>query len=160
MSLGAGLREIETLYRKRFDAFLLSMTALLGDGETALDVVQDGFAHALRCRKSFRGDGNLEAWLWRIVLNAGRDRLRAQRRETSALQPDPKAGAVDHADGNVRAIVLALPERQRIAVFLRYYADLSYTQIAEALGVSPGTVAASLHAAHSALRERLEEVVR
>ena len=43
-------------------------------------------------------------------------------------------------------------------VFLRYYADLSYDQIAEALGVRPGTVAASLNAAHATLRRNLEEV--
>jgi RNA polymerase sigma factor (sigma-70 family) len=51
-----------------------------------------------------------------------------------------------------------LPERQRLAVFLRYYADLDYTAIGEALGISAGTVAATLNAAHAALRGRLEEV--
>jgi RNA polymerase sigma factor (sigma-70 family) len=51
-----------------------------------------------------------------------------------------------------------LPERQRLALFLRYFADLSYDGIAEAVDVSPGTVAATLNAAHRALRRRLEEV--
>lgn len=60
----------------------------------------------------------------------------------------------------LRAAILALPERQRTAVFLRYYADLSYAQIADVLGVKPGTVAASLHAAHRSLRRDLEEVAR
>ena len=53
--------------------------------------------------------------------------------------------------------MLALPERQRLAVFLRYYADLSYEEIADALVVRPGTVAASLHAALASLRSDLEE---
>jgi RNA polymerase sigma factor (sigma-70 family) len=51
-----------------------------------------------------------------------------------------------------------LPERQRTAVFLRYYADLDYSAIGQALGISIGTVAATLNAAHAALRGQLEEV--
>jgi RNA polymerase sigma factor (sigma-70 family) len=53
--------------------------------------------------------------------------------------------------------VAHLPERQRLALFLRYFADLPYDRIAEVLEVSPGTVAASLNAAHRTLREQLEE---
>jgi RNA polymerase sigma factor (sigma-70 family) len=49
-----------------------------------------------------------------------------------------------------------LPERQRLVLFLRYYADLSYTQIGAALGLRTGTVSATLAAAHRTLRARLE----
>jgi RNA polymerase sigma-70 factor (ECF subfamily) len=158
---GAQPDEIEALYRKRFRAFLLSATALLGDGESALDAVQEGFALAVRRRRTFRGDGNLEAWLWRIVINVARDHRRAQGRETSHLRLEPSVGATFESNHDeVRASLLALPERQRLAVFLRYYADLSYDGIAEALGVAPGTVAASLNAARNALRQRLQEVAR
>jgi RNA polymerase sigma-70 factor, ECF subfamily len=59
----------------------------------------------------------------------------------------------------IRRQLRALPERQRLAVFLRYYADLSYDEIAEVLEVRPGTVAASLNAAHRTLRSELAEVV-
>jgi RNA polymerase sigma factor (sigma-70 family) len=155
---GASSAEIEAIYRGRFRAFLFSVTALLGDGEAAIDVVQDGFALALRRRASFRGEGSLEAWLWRVVLNVARDRRRARRRHDPFMveaTTDPSEPSDD-----VRASLLALPERQRLAVFLRYYADLSYREIAEALGVSAGTVAASLNAAHAALRRNLEEVAR
>jgi RNA polymerase sigma factor (sigma-70 family) len=151
---GATSAEIEAIYRKRSRAFLFSVTALLGDGEEALDVVQDGFALALRRRESYRREGNLEAWLWRIVLNVARDRRRSGRR-LAALPPVDTTEDAREADDDVRASLFALPERQRLAVFLRYYADLSYEQIAEALGVSPGTVAASLNAAHQALRRDL-----
>jgi RNA polymerase sigma factor (sigma-70 family) len=51
-----------------------------------------------------------------------------------------------------------LPERQRLVVFLRYFADLSYQEIATVVGVRVGTVSATLHAAHDALRAELEEV--
>ena len=55
----------------------------------------------------------------------------------------------------MRAALAALPERQRLALFLRYYADLDYAGIAEALGVSRGTVSATLHAAHSNLKSEV-----
>lgn len=55
----------------------------------------------------------------------------------------------------LRARVAALPERQRLAVFLRYYADLDYAGIAAALEVDVGTVSATLNQAHRNLRARL-----
>jgi RNA polymerase sigma factor (sigma-70 family) len=152
--------EIEALYRKRFRAFLLSATAVLGDGEAALDVVQDAFALALRRRDSFRGDGKLEDWLWKIVLNAARDRQRARHRELRPLPLAPAMEAASEPNEEVRAFLFALPERQRMAVFLRYYADMSYAQIAEVLGIRPGTVAAALNTAHGALRHQLQEAAR
>ena len=60
----------------------------------------------------------------------------------------------------VRAWITALPERQRLAVYLRYYADLDYRSIAEALGIEVGTVSATLSAAHENLRKSMEEVPR
>jgi RNA polymerase sigma factor (sigma-70 family) len=157
---GAASAEIEAIYRERFRAFLFSVTAFLGDGEAALDVVQDGFALALRRRDSYRREGSLEAWLWRIVLNTARDRFRSRRREAVLPHLDTTEDT-RQPDEHVRRSLLALPERQKLAVFLRYYADLSYEQIAETLGVSAGTVAASLNAAHATLRRDLaEEVVK
>ena len=157
---GATPREIEAIYRRRFRAFLLSVTALLGDGEAALDVVQDGFALALHRRRSFRGEGTLEGWLWRIVLNLARDERRARRQRRAHHRPTADTAEAGDAPADLRSLLLALPERQRLAVFLRYYADLSYAEIAEALGIKPGTVAASLHSAHATLRHDLEEVRR
>lgn len=156
---GATSAEIEAIYRERFRAFLFTVTALLRDGDAALDAVQEGFSVALDRRRSFRREGNLEAWLWRIVLNVARDRLRSLRRE-SASEESTASSEMGSSDDDVRASLLSLPERQRLAVFLRYYADLSYEQIADALGVRVGIVAASLHTAHASLRQRLEEVVR
>jgi len=58
----------------------------------------------------------------------------------------------------VRRWIAMLPERQRLVVFLRYYADLDYRGIAAALGVEVGTISATLSAAHTALRARLKGV--
>ena len=154
---GATQAEIESLYENRFRAFLLTVTAMLRDGEAALDVVQEAFARALRGRRAFRREGNLESWVWQIVLNLARDYGRRRDPPLSRLE------SVDHraeADDELRELVMSLPERQRLSVFLRYYADLSYDQIALALSVTPGTVAASLNAAHKTLRRQIEEVAR
>ena len=159
MQQGAASDAIEVVYRARFRAFLLSVTALLRDGEAALDVVQEGFAIALDRRRSFRGEGGLEAWLWRIVLNLAYDRQRLSKRASSAPEWETSDHGSSGTDDRLQAALLGLPERQRLAIFLRYYADLSYAQIAEALAIRPGTVAASLHAAREALRRELRQEV-
>ena len=152
--------DLESLYRERFPVFVRCATAVLQDGEAGLDVVQEAFAVALRRRKTFRGDGSLEAWVWQIVLNAARDRLRARRRESRPLAVHSTPATASESDDDLHAYLVALPERQRLAVFLRYYADLSYTQIADVIGVTPGTVAASLNTAHGALRRQFQEVAK
>jgi len=152
---GARLDELEGLYRSRFDIFTRVAASVTGDSERARDAVQEAFATALRKRRSFRGEGPLEAWVWRIVLNAARMDV---RRSISAIGEDePAANGHPERDAELRMALARLPERQRTAVFLRYYADLDYAAIGEALGIRTGTVAATLNAAHTALRSRLEE---
>jgi RNA polymerase sigma-70 factor, ECF subfamily len=154
------LSEIENLYRTRFPAFLRTATAILGDAESARDAVQDAFATAVRRREDFRGQGSLEGWLWRILVNTARSGRRG-RRDVSSLVPGAAASNGTHPDpesGAIRTLIAALPERQRLVVFLRYFADLDHAGIADALAIQPGTVAATLNAAHGALRRRLEEV--
>ena len=157
---GAEPEAIEAIYRERFPAFLRTAAAIVGDAEGARDAVQEAFARALRSRESYRGEGNLEAWLWRIVVNEARTGQRGARGVASgaAFEPSWSGGHGDPNDAAVRLSLAELPERQRLAVFLRYYADLEYEAIAEALEIRAGTVAATLNAAHAALRTRLEEV--
>jgi len=154
--------EIESLYRARYRQFLRVATAIVGDEAAAHDAVQEGFALALKERRSFRGEGPLEGWVWRVVFNAAlaARRARVARREApdSVEELASRNGHVDEV--GVRAWVAALPERQRLAVYLRYYADLDYRAIASALDVEVGTVSATLSAAHRALRRSLEEVER
>ena len=154
---GASLEEIEALYASRFDVFARVAVSVTGNAERGRDVVQDAFATAVSKRRSFRGAGPLEAWVWRIVLNCARSEA---RRPTLAVDYEESAAANGHPerDADLRVALAALPERQRLAVFLRYYADLDYAAIGEALGIRTGTVAATLNAAHAALRGRLEEV--
>jgi RNA polymerase sigma-70 factor (ECF subfamily) len=154
--------EIEAVYRRRYRQFLRVATAILGDEASGHDAVQEGFAQALRAQASFRSEGSVEAWVWRMVVNAAL----ASRRGRIPRGEGAEAGEVASANGHladetrVRAWVAALPERQRLAVFLRYYADLDYRSIADALEIEVGTVSASLSSAHRALRRSLEEVRR
>jgi RNA polymerase sigma-70 factor (ECF subfamily) len=124
-----------------------------GEREAALEAVQEGFADALRRSATWQGRGPLEGWVWRCVVNRAR---KARPRLGPDAPIDQDVGPAH--DGELRARVAALPERQRLVVFLRYFADLEYREIAAALGVEVGTVSATLHAAHASLRTALEEV--
>lgn len=157
--------ELEITYRLRYRRFLRVATAILGDEATAHDAVQEGFAQALRQQESFRATGPLEAWVWQIVVNAALAARRSRVARNAAVNASDATGvggSNGHApdESGVRAWVAALPERQRLVVYLRYYADLDYRSIAEALGVEIGTVSATLSSAHQALRRSVEEVER
>jgi RNA polymerase sigma-70 factor, ECF subfamily len=156
------LAQIESLYRERFADFVAVAASIVGERESAREAVQDAFASIVRSRRDFRGDGPLEAWVWRAVINAARKKRRSYARDAHARARAPavNGAAPDREEGaGIAALVAALPERQRLVLFLRYYADLDYLRIAQILGVRTGTVSASLHAAHENLREALNEVV-
>jgi RNA polymerase sigma-70 factor (ECF subfamily) len=150
------LDEIEEIYRRRFPYFVQVARAIVGDRERAVEAVQDGFANAIRNRSRFRGEGPLEAWVWRAVVNAARQ---ATRRPLVEVGHEVDAGyELPPALLEASPLVARLPERQRLVVFLRYYAGLDYRAIAQVLAVEVGTVSASLSAAHRTIRKALEEV--
>jgi DNA-directed RNA polymerase specialized sigma24 family protein len=143
--------ELEALYRSRVPEFRRVAAAIAGDRELGSDAVQEAFAKALRKRRSHRGSGTLEAWVWRIVVNAARD---ARRRRPAPAEPRSAS-----SNGHAPTLPLELlTERQREIVFLHYYADLDYASIADALEISPGTVGATLTTARRTLRRAYEEV--
>jgi RNA polymerase sigma-70 factor (ECF subfamily) len=144
---------IEAVYRADFARFARFARAVTGDRESALEAVQEGFADALRKADRWRGSGTLEAWIWSCVLN----RARKARARTVPDAPRDMTGQHE-TDPDLRARLAQLPERQRLVVFLRYFADLEYAEIAQTLGVQVGTVSATLHAAHTALRSQFEEL--
>jgi RNA polymerase sigma-70 factor (ECF subfamily) len=148
---------IERVYRLRYVGFRNALATVTGSDESARDAVQEGFARALAKRGQFRG-GSLEAWIWRIALRCALD----ERRSPQRLTYDQLLDAIDPGlvqpdrDPDLAEAIRALPPRQRLIVFLRYFADLGYTEIAEACEVSKGTVAAALAHARAALLDALE----
>jgi RNA polymerase sigma-70 factor, ECF subfamily len=153
----ARLAQLEELYRGEYRRFLRVALAVLRDEERAVDAVQEAFATAVQKRGKFREDGPLEAWVWRMVVNAA---LKERARPRPAELPELELPTPGEADPRVAEAITRLPDRQRLALFLRYYADLDYGSIATALEVAPGTVAATLNAAHTSLRRLLQEVRR
>ena len=160
---GATVEALEELYRAGLPRFVRAAAAIVGDEGAGRDAVQEAFAQAVRKRTSFKFEAPLEAWVWRIVIN---EALASRRRRASELEWEaesvtaPSTNHVPKQDATVRAWVASLPERQRLAIFLRYFADLDYRSIATALEVEVGTVSATLATAHSALRRSYEEAVR
>jgi RNA polymerase sigma-70 factor, ECF subfamily len=129
------------------------LASVTGSVESARDVVQEAFAQALRDQKGFRGTGSLEGWVWRIAF-----RIAIGSKGSRELSVDeiPEVAFVDEStDPTLAAAVRELPRQRRLAIFLRYFADLSYAQIGEVLGVAEGTVAATLSQAHEQLAVEL-----
>jgi RNA polymerase sigma-70 factor, ECF subfamily len=156
--MGLRRREIADLYERRYVGFRNALAMVTGDYDSATDAVQEAFAEALRHRRSFRREGAPEAWIWSIALRiALREQVR-QKRETARMDgpaqirmdlPEPVA------DPLVAQALRALPKRQRLIIFLFYFADLSYEQIAEICAVTTGTVAATLAQGRDAVRAAL-----
>jgi RNA polymerase sigma factor (sigma-70 family) len=154
---------IERIYGERYAFFCRLATAVTGSVEAAHDAVQDGFARALAHCDDFRGEGSLEGWLWRIVLRRALD---ARQRSTPAPLPNDDVGATalwwapelphPERDPELDLALRSLPQRQRLIVFLRYFADLSHAEIAEVSGIAPGTVSATLNQARATLARRLD----
>jgi RNA polymerase sigma-70 factor, ECF subfamily len=154
--VGAEREEIERIYRRRYVEFRNGVLTVTGSLEAARDAVQEGFAQALRDRAQFRGDGALDAWIWRIVFRCALNARRNGHELTldEAIVDTPLVPG--ERDPRLAEALHALPRRRRLVVFLRYFADLSYTEIAAICGVSEGTVAATLAQAHAQLSAALE----
>jgi RNA polymerase sigma-70 factor (ECF subfamily) len=149
-------RAIEELYRRRYGQFHSVLSTVAGSFEAGHDAVQEAFARALAKRADFRGEGSLEGWVWRIALRTATE-LRMGR-ETPSLNGSVDATLVEPSrDTEMAEALAALSPRRRLIVFLRYFADLSYAQIAEACAVSEGTVGATLAQAREELLEALGE---
>jgi RNA polymerase sigma-70 factor, ECF subfamily len=144
---------LEELYREHYVSFRNGLAPVVGSYEEARDVVQEAFARALRSRGDFRGDGSLQAWVWRIALRVALEkRRRGHEAAFDVLEPQL---VESERDPELAAALRRLPPRKRLVVFLRYFADLSYAEIAEIGGISEGTVAATLSQARAALLEQL-----
>ena len=170
----AGERQaLDELFRRyRQPAYRVAFR-LLGHEADALDAVQEGFIKALTHLNGFQGKSSFKTWLLRVVSNASLDLGRQRgRREAQSLDvlarsdregqepltlEDPALGL--HRGDMRQALDFALallPPAQRQTFVLHAEAELSYREVAEALGISIGTVMSRLYYARQKLRAHLE----
>jgi RNA polymerase sigma factor (sigma-70 family) len=137
MSMGRLDSDLEELYRRRQGAFQVMLASVAGSVEGARDVVQEAFARALQKQDGFRGEGSLEAWVWRIAFRVA---VGSTGSHELAVEEVPEVAFVDESgDPTLAAAMRALPPQRRMAIFLRYFADLSYAEIGPAAMLSRAT---------------------
>lgn len=176
----AGDRQaFRVLVEREGPAVVAACARVLGDRAEAEDIAQEAFVIAYRSLATWRAEGAFGAWLSRIAMRLAVRRL-AQRRQVTWLDPlaaeaDPagtdryrsvsRSDAVDPAhtllrserDAALRGAVAALDEPYREVVALRFFAERSLAEIAEATDRPLGTVKTHLHRGLARLRRALEE---
>lgn len=133
--------------------------ALTRDAETADDLVQDTLVRALRSEHLFHG-GDVKAWMFTILTNLNRNRLRslARRPSTSSLADDDAADLAGPEAGgrDIERALALLAEEQRHALLLVVLEGLSYREVAEVQGVPIGTVMSRLARARAQVKAYLD----
>ena len=133
--------------------------ALTRDAETADDLVQDTLVRALRSEHLFHG-GDIRSWLYTILTNLNRNRLRSLSRRPSIASieendvldaPGPEGGARD-----IERALASLVDDQRVALLLVVLEGLSYREVAEVQGVPIGTVMSRLSRARAQIKAYLD----
>jgi len=160
------LTGVEVVFRSEYRRLVGLARLLVDDPGQAEEVVQDAFVALHRSWTRLRDPGAAPAWLRQAVVNGSRGTLRKRataRKHLKVVEPSlasgPDEGAVladEHAV--VAAALRDLPDRQRACLALRYYDDLSEAQIAEALGISTGSVKTHVHRGMAALTAALEDL--
>jgi RNA polymerase sigma-70 factor (sigma-E family) len=153
---------IRQVYAGCYRRLVVQLYAVVGDIGEAQEIVQEAFVRALLAPRRFAELDSPEAWLRRVALNVARSRHR-RRRILARLLPR-LAAPVDTerliADTSAEHVSLmralrVLPEGQRHAIALHYLADLPVTEVADALGVTEGTVKSRLSRGRAALADLL-----
>jgi len=146
----------EAFYDEHFDAVRRGLSAAFRDSLLAEEAAQEAFTRAYmhwrRVSQMDRPDG----WVYVVAVRV------ATRRRPSLAGRDPRASEADIAEDVVtqemlRTAIDRLPARQRLAIVLRFLADLPVDDVAEAMGCAPGTVKSTLHAALARLHIDLND---
>lgn len=135
---------------------------LLGDPDEAEDIAQETFLRAYRALKGFDAKRPLRPWLLRIASNLAHNRHRSIGRYHNALtrfaqqNPDEIKSTILEPEDGGQALWQAVRQMDRPfqeAIYLRYFLEMSESEMVEALGVPPGTVKSRLYRGLSKLRE-------
>jgi RNA polymerase sigma-70 factor (ECF subfamily) len=173
----AGFNYLATKYHRPMIHFLYRM---VGNQAVAEELAQEVFLRVYRARSSYRAEARFTTWLYRIATNLAVNHARDTRHERNAQtvyldQPDPETGTTpDVADDDptaeqqlmrdermaaIRLHVIALPERQRMAVLMHKYQGMDYRQIGEVLKLSESATKSLLFRAYQTLRDKLKDFV-
>jgi len=164
---GVGRQEpaaVRTLVARKLPRLLALATRMLGDRMEAEDVAQEAFMRIWKQAPRWReGEARFDTWLHRVALNLCYDRLRAHREEPADELPDAAdpAAAPDaqleaqSREARVRAALAALPSRQREALVLNYYQELSNIEAAALMGITVDALESLLARARRNLRAQL-----
>ena len=142
----------------------------VGNHEDASDLSQDVFLRAYRGLAQFRGGSSLSTWLYRIGVNLCLNRVSRKTSPTEAIderqhadtRTEPVSDRVlrEERGAQVRRAIAALPPKQRTALVLRMYHELSHEEIATILGSSVGAVKANFFHALGNLRKQLGDKLK
>ena len=137
-----------------------------GNHEDAADWSQDVFVRIFKALPRFKGDAALSTWMYRVCVNACLNRVSARRVSGESLDAASRVAAPDQSPFDqvlqieraaaVRAAVETLPPKQRAAIVLRVYHQLSHEEIAEILESSVGAVKANFFHALTRLKRALQ----
>jgi RNA polymerase sigma-70 factor (ECF subfamily) len=173
----AGFDYLIQKYRKPIVNFMYRM---VHNQAVAEELAQEVFLRVYRSRETYRAEARFSTWLYRIATNLGVNHARDTRYERTAStvyldEPDAETGSTpDVADSTpgvesrllreerlhaIRERVMALPERQRMAVLMHKYEGMDYKQIGEVLKLSESATKSLLFRAYQTLRERLKEFI-
>jgi RNA polymerase sigma-70 factor, ECF subfamily len=151
---------LDRLLRVHHDRVFAVCRRLAGNDADAADATQEALLAIVRGLPRFDGRSSFRTWTYRVAVNAALDELRRRKRRPVAGLPDldrvdrpTNAFTPDNvADRMLLDNALAeLPEEYRAAVVLRDVADLDYAEIAEVLGIPPGTVRSRIARGRQAL---------
>jgi RNA polymerase sigma-70 factor (sigma-E family) len=152
--------DLEDLYVRHMPGAVRVAALITGDADMAQDIAQDAFLRSVGRFRHLRQPEAFDAYLRRAVVNACTSHFRRRTVEAAYLRGQARgAASVDEPNhgrrDELRTALSALPARQRAAVVLRYYADLSEQQAGEALGCSAAAVRSMVARAMERLRERI-----
>jgi len=178
LQLSAGnMAAFDLLLQKYRKPIIHFMYRMVHNEAVAEELAQEVFLRVYRSRETYRAEARFSTWLYRIATNLGVNHARDTRHERSAStvyldEPDPETGSTpDVADttpgaeaallrkermASIREFVMALPERQRMAVLMHKYEGMDYKQIGEILKLSESATKSLLFRAYQTLREKLK----
>jgi RNA polymerase sigma-70 factor (ECF subfamily) len=161
---GGNKRGFEELVLSHQRFLIKVVVRMTRDLNAAEDVVQESFIKAYKRLHLFEGRSTFRSWLYQIALNTARNRFRKHMRETVGTE-GMDVGVDGEIESHMNALdvrgllqkeIDRLPDRQRTALTLRVYEDLSFKEIAEIMACPYDTAKANYRHALLKLKERLE----